>query len=175
MKLLPALLLAASAASASDLAGPESCRACHQEAYKIWSQGPHARAAESLTGAQRRSPLCLQCHSRDEVRSGAAAVAGVSCETCHGGGRFYQPAVVMRDHDLARAFGLADLTVESTLPLCLSCHGGEQQLLSGPFELKAALAKIDHWTADRAARKSARLGSAPSAPRRLLAAWLRSR
>ena len=171
---LLAIVMAASAASASDLAGPESCRTCHAEAYKIWSQGPHARAAEALTGAQRQAPLCLQCHSRDEVRSGAAAVAGVSCETCHGGGRFYQQAIVMRDHDLARAFGLADLSAANAAPLCLSCHGGEQQLLSGPFDVKAALASIDHWTAERAARKSAGLDGR-AGPRRLLAAWLRSR
>ena len=178
LALLLALPLAvqpsSSGARASDLVGPESCRTCHAEAWKLWSQGPHARAAEVLTGPQRTAPLCLQCHSRDEVRSGAAAVAGVSCETCHGGGRFYQPAIVMRDHDLARAFGLADLTAANAGPLCLSCHGGEQQLLSGPFDLKAALAKIDHWTADRAARNSARQGDR-TAPRPMLAAWLRSR
>ncbi len=164
-------LAAAAPARASDLVGPESCRTCHQAAYQLWAQGPHARAAETLTGQQRQAPLCLQCHSRDEVRSGAAQVAGVSCETCHGGGRFYQPSIVMRDHDVARLFGLADLTSANAGPLCLSCHGGEQQLLSGPFELQAALAKIDHWTADRAARKTASLRPARSQ----LAGWLAAR
>ncbi len=67
-----ALLLLAlpGTARASDLMGPESCRACHAEAYKIWAQGPHARAAQALDDKQRRSPLCLYCHSRDEARSG---------------------------------------------------------------------------------------------------------
>lgn len=170
LALLACLALAAPA-RASDLVGPESCRTCHQAAYKIWAQGPHARAADTLTGQNRQAPLCLQCHSRDEVRSGAAQVAGVSCETCHGGGRFYQPSIVMRDHDLARLFGLADLTSANAGPLCLSCHGGEQQLLSGPFDLKAALAKIDHWTADRAARKLSALVPARSR----LAGWLAAR
>jgi Cytochrome c554 and c-prime len=164
------LLCAAPSAIAGELIGPESCRTCHAEAYRIWAQSPHARASDALTGTERTSPLCLQCHSRDEARSGAAQVTGVSCETCHGGGRYYQPAIVMRDHELARLFGLADLTAASAGPLCLSCHGGEQQLLSGPFDLKARLAQIDHWTADREARsKEAR------APRSPLGRWLAAR
>src|SRR3989440_12250929 len=120
MKRLVPLLLVAKAALASDLVGPASCRACHAEAYRIWSASPHARAAQALTPEQRRQPLCLQCHSRDEQRAGQADIQGVSCETCHGGGRFYQPAVVMRDQDLLRLFGLIDPTPQS----CMACHGG---------------------------------------------------
>jgi hypothetical protein len=158
---LALLALLSPPALASDLLGPEACRTCHAEAYKAWSQSGHARAAESLPAAQRQQPLCLQCHSRDEARSGAAAVSGVSCETCHGGGRFYAHPLVMRDHELARLFGLTDPGPAS----CLACHGGEQNALSGPFDLKAALPKIDHWTADRAARKAARIGAAePTTP-----------
>src|SRR6267378_2181776 len=112
MKRLALFLLLAPAALASDLVGPASCRACHAEAYRIWAAGPHARAAQALTPEQRR-PLCLQCHARDEQRSGQADVQGVSCETC---------------------------------------HGGESPSLK-PFDPKEAMQRIDHWTADRAARK----------------------
>src|SRR5918911_1644530 len=130
MRRLALLLLAASPAFASDLAGPSSCRACHEEAYRIWSQGPHARAADSLTPEQRKMPLCLSCHSRDEQRSNRAdPVVGVSCETCHGGGRFYQPAEVMRDRELAKLFGLQD--AQAT---CLSCHGSGSASAQ-PFDL----------------------------------------
>ena len=156
------------------------------EAYRIWAQGPHARAADSLTAGdgsspkgaasdeQRRSPLCLYCHSRDEVRSGAAQVVGVSCETCHGGGRYYQPTVVMRDKELAHLFGLVDLTAQNAAASCQTCHGGETPSLT-PFDVKAALARIDHWSADRAARKGKNALRSPHAtetsPR--LATWLR--
>lgn len=159
---------------ASDLVGPESCRTCHAEAYRIWSQGPHARAAAALDGEQRRSPLCLYCHSRDETRSGAVQVTSVSCETCHGGGRFYQPAVVMRDKELAHLFGLADLSAQAAEASCQACHGGAAPSLK-PFDFKEALTRIDHWTADRAARKNARAGRAPAADphRTRLASWLR--
>jgi len=162
-----AALLAARGAFASDLVGAVSCRTCHAEAYRIWAQSPHARAAESLTAEQRKQPLCLQCHSRDEARQGQADVQGVSCETCHGGGRFYQPGVVMRDKELARLFGLSDPTPAS----CKVCHGGAQPS-GAPFDVKQAMQRIDHWTADRAARKAS--GLRPQASGSRLAAWLKA-
>src|SRR5438552_2653610 len=164
-----AILLTASAASAaSDLVGPVSCRTCHAEAYRVWSQSPHARAAESLTAEQRRTPLCLQCHSRDESRSTQADLSGISCETCHGGGRFYQPAVVMRDKELSRLFGLADPTPQT----CMVCHGGATPSVK-PFDVKEAMQRIDHWTADRAARAKKTSGLGGRASDSMLAQWLR--
>lgn len=165
MRVLVAIILGATGASAADLVGPASCRTCHAEAYRIWSQSPHARAAEALAPDQRQKPLCLQCHSRDEQRGTQVQVSGVSCETCHGAGRYYQPAVVMRDKELARLFGLSDPTPSS----CLVCHGGAQPSVK-PFDVKDAMQRIDHWTADRAARKAgASLGAPRAGP---LAAWL---
>jgi hypothetical protein len=149
MKRLPVLLLLlAPSASGSDLVGPIACRTCHAEAYRIWAASPHARAAQALMPQQRKQPLCTSCHSRDEERGGQAEVTGVSCETCHGAGRYYQPAVVMRDKELSRLFGLTDPTPAS----CRVCHGGGSPSLR-PFEVEDAMKRIDHWTADRAARK----------------------
>ena len=164
-----ALLLGSAAASASDLVGPESCRTCHQEAYQAWSQTAHARAATALDAESRKKPLCLQCHSRDEARPSQVPVSGVSCETCHGAGRWYQPSVVMRDKELSHLFGLTDPTAQS----CMACHGGETPSLQ-PFDVKEALRRIDHWTADRAARKKAGRSDARRAPpKSMLAVWLK--
>jgi hypothetical protein len=169
-RLLLLALLAAAGAKASDLVGPASCRTCHAEAYRIWSQSAHARAALALTPDQRKQPLCLQCHSRDEARAGQADVSGVSCETCHGGGRYYQPAVVMRDKELAHLFGLIDPTPQS----CKVCHGGASPSVK-PFDVKEAAQRIDHWTADRAARKAQKpQSSIRPEPRTRLAAWLKA-
>lgn len=156
---LVALLLA------SDLVGPESCRSCHAAAYEAWRTSGHARAAKALGPGQDRQQLCLQCHSRDDARKGEPGMAGVTCETCHGGGRFYQPAMVMRDKELARHFGLVDVTPAS----CKVCHGGAQPSVA-PFDVEAAMKKIDHWTAERAARKQKTSQAAP--PRTRLALWL---
>jgi hypothetical protein len=109
---------------------------------------------------------CLQCHSRDEQRAGQADVSGVSCETCHGGGRYYQPSAVMRDKELSRLFGLQDPTAST----CMVCHGGAAPSLK-PFDVKEAMSRIDHWTAERAARK-ANGALLPSTGDRL-ASWLR--
>ena len=164
MRAFAIILLASAGAWASDLVGPVSCRTCHAEAYRIWSEGPHARTAKALTPEQRKQPLCLQCHSRDEQRAGQAEIEGVSCETCHGGGRYYQPAAVMRDKELAHLFGLTDPTPAT----CVVCHGAASPSLKA-FDVKEAMQRIDHWTADRAARKTAAL---PASGDRL-AAWLK--
>jgi len=166
MRAFSIVLVVSSAAYASDLVGPVWCRNCHAEAYRVWSQGPHARAAQALSAEQRRQPLCLQCHSRDEQRAGQADVSGVSCETCHGGGRYYQPAAVMRDKELAHLFGLQDPTPST----CMVCHGGASPSLK-PFDVKEAMARIDHWTAARAARKANGFLLSPTGDR--LASWLR--
>jgi hypothetical protein len=167
MRALVFILLAAGGASASDLVGPASCRTCHAEAYRIWAQGPHARAAQALSAEQRKQPLCLQCHSRDEQRAGQAEVEGVSCETCHGGGRYYQPEAVMRDKELAHLFGLQDPTPAT----CLVCHGGASPSLK-PFDVKEAMGRIDHWTADKASRKpQSRLPTRSG----MIAHWMASR
>src|SRR6184192_3737813 len=150
MRSLVLALMVPSAAFASDLVGAASCRTCHAQAFEIWSKSPHAHATDSLTASERKSPMCLSCHSRDEQRSNPAdPVTSVSCETCHGGGRYYQPAVVMRDRDLARLFGMQDAA-----GTCASCHGPGSPSAQ-PFDVKAALQRIDHWTAERAKRQAA--------------------
>src|SRR3954468_7381326 len=166
MKRFLLVLCLAPAAWASDLVGSASFRSCHAEAYRIWAAGPHAPAAQTLTPEQRQQTLCLQCHSRDEQRAGQADVQGVSCETCHGGGRFYQPAVVMRDKELSRLFGLVDPTPQS----CMVCHGGASPSVK-PFDVKEAMQRIDHWSADRAARAKKSAALEPKAGS-LLARWL---
>lgn len=169
MRLVLALFLVASAARAGDLVGPASCRTCHEEAYRVWSRSAHARAADALSPEQRQRPLCLQCHSREEQRDSQVQVTGVSCETCHGGGRYYQPAVVMRDKELSRLFGLIDPSPAT----CVVCHGGAQPSVK-PFDVKEAMQRIDHWTADREARKKAAASAATPRQDRL-ALWLKEK
>jgi len=160
-----ALLVPSAAFAASDLVGPVSCRTCHAQAFEIWSKSPHAHATDSLTPEQRKSPMCLSCHSRDEQRgSPADPVTGVSCETCHGGGRSYQPANVMRDKELARLFGLTDAATN-----CVACHGAGSASPQ-PFDAKTALGRIDHWSKDRVPRSELR--KPEQSPRHLIAGWL---
>ncbi len=75
----------------------------------------------------------------------------------------------MRDKELAHLFGLAD----STPGTCLVCHGGAQPSMK-PFDVREAMQKIDHWTADRAARNQRAARTVPGPVSGRLAAWLRT-
>jgi formate-dependent nitrite reductase cytochrome c552 subunit len=156
---LVALLLAApQTALAADHIGAETCKACHPAAYEAWREGPHARALDALPELRRKDARCTTCHAPD-VDKGSAAV---SCETCHGPGRAYAHAYVMRDHELARAVGLVDPDEHT----CLACHTDSTPSLRR-FDYARKLPLIDHWTTDRAER-AARAGRPASAaePRR---------
>lgn len=135
---------AAGRAQAHDFLGPESCQSCHVEAYAQWRSSAHARARTSLTPVQQRDARCLTCHSPNE---GDQRVQGVSCETCHGGGKYYSTTYVMKDSELSRLLGLVDPTEKA----CRSCHEGSAPSLK-PFEFVARLKAMDHWSSERSKR-----------------------
>ena len=148
-----ALVLAgtlASRAAASELAGaefvgPESCNACHPDAFAAWLQSKHARSIESLSEQQQKDARCLSCHSPNLQDR---RVASVSCETCHGGGQYYAAGYVMKDEELVRLVGLQDPSEKG----CRSCHDASSPSLR-PFDFTAKLKLIDHWTAERQRRE----------------------
>ncbi|MBC7794704.1 MAG: hypothetical protein H7Z43_13450, partial [Clostridia bacterium] len=77
--------------------------------------------------------------------------AGVQCESCHGGGRYYYPQYVMKDRELARLVGLVDATAEQ----CQRCHNEAAPSIK-PFDFASMWAKIDHG---RVAREAAQRDS----------------
>jgi formate-dependent nitrite reductase cytochrome c552 subunit len=145
---VPALVLALAvvpcAARGADTVGPETCKACHPAAYEAWRASPHARAREMLPERSRADVRCLSCHAPDA----ADGIAGVSCEACHGAGRLYAAAYVMRDPELARALGLLDPGERS----CAGCHTESTPSLVR-FEYERKLPLIRHWNGDAAPRK----------------------
>lgn len=141
--LLPA---AARAQAAAGYVGSESCKTCHEDAYETWQQGAHARATASLTGKAAQDGRCLSCHAPEQAKG----VAAVGCEVCHGPGQYYSPAYVMKDPELARLVGLDDPGEKS----CKVCHDASSPSLR-PFDYKAKLPLIDHWTAEKKKRELA--------------------
>lgn len=135
----------ASRAFAYDFLGAESCQSCHPDAYTTWKASPHARAKDVLSPTQQRDARCLSCHAPNDVDQ---RQAGVTCETCHGGGQYYSPRYVMKDPELARLSGLVDPTEKS----CRACHDASSPSLK-PFDFGAKLKAIDHWSTERAKRK----------------------
>jgi hypothetical protein len=121
---------------AGDHVGPETCKACHPAAYEAWLASPHARARDALPERSRAEPRCLSCHAPDAEEG----LPGVSCEACHGPGRAYSAAYVMRDPELARLVGLVD-PGEKT---CAACHTESTPSLVR-FEYERKLPLIRHW------------------------------
>lgn len=140
-----ALMCVASAASAYDFLGAESCQSCHPDAYSAWKASPHARAKDVLSPTQQRDARCLSCHSPSETEQ---RQAGVTCETCHGGGQYYSPKFVMKDPELARLSGLVDPTEKA----CRACHDASSPSVK-PFDFATKLKAMDHWSTERAKRK----------------------
>jgi hypothetical protein len=85
---------------AAKVVGPDQCAKCHQAELQQWQQTPHFATFDSLHRKPRakeiadklgeksikRSPVCTQCHYTLQNQEGRdRVVAGVSCESCHGG------------------------------------------------------------------------------------------
>ncbi len=85
---------------ADKIVGSDQCAKCHQAEVQQWMQTPHFATFESLHRTPRakeiadrlgersikRSAVCTQCHYTEQNVGGRMrVVAGVSCESCHGG------------------------------------------------------------------------------------------
>lgn len=117
----PARPMGARASPASPWLGSASCGTCHPRELAAWKRTPHAQHTPRPTAAQG---ACLSCHTTGDAPAGPVSEQAIGCESCHGAGRFYAEADVMRDPALARSIGLADLgnaTVRRAL--CVRCHG----------------------------------------------------
>ncbi|HVE82204.1 MAG TPA: multiheme c-type cytochrome [Myxococcales bacterium] len=147
---------AAAELTGTEFVGPESCKACHPDAYAAWRQSKHARAIESLSEQQQKDARCLSCHapSLQDRR-----VESISCETCHGGGQYYAAQYVMKDPELVRLVGLQDPSEMG----CRSCHDASSPSLK-PFDFVEKLKLIDHWTVERQRKDQPRTAAAAGAP-----------
>lgn len=127
-----------SSASTQSYIGAERCKSCHEFAYRIWSDGPHATAQRSLSAAQLEDPKCNTCHTMlpDQLEE---RYLGIQCERCHGAGRYYHPDFVMKDQELARAVGLIDVTDAH----CRQCHDEGTPAIEA-FSYSSMWAEIDH-------------------------------
>lgn len=84
----------------ASVVGHETCVKCHESAMKQWMQTPHyrtfdvlhrtpeAKAIAEKMGLRsiKRNDTCVTCHYTRQMDGGRErVVAGVSCESCHGG------------------------------------------------------------------------------------------
>lgn len=84
--------------------GHEKCTKCHAAELEVWKKTPHHLTFEALhrqpeakqiaerlgLGSIKRNDVCIQCHYTMQGTAGqgapgqSKAIAGVSCESCHG-------------------------------------------------------------------------------------------
>jgi hypothetical protein len=115
-------------ASRRDWTGSAACGACHPEQYARWQKTAHATTRARLPA--RPAGVCLGCHATGEAPAGPTIAVEVGCEACHGAGAAYAEDDVMRDLDLARALGLADVsTTQARARVCAGCHAGSTRLV----------------------------------------------
>ncbi len=78
------------------------CGECHNLEYEVWTETKHATGFDELHRSEqaqgilermefrlsKRESLCLKCHYTANIkREQVQAIAGVSCESCHGAAR----------------------------------------------------------------------------------------
>ncbi len=88
---------AARSGTANRFMGAESCKACHPGAYETWSRSRHAHAFHTLEKKRYHvNPRCLKCHTVGYMASDGyvnrkltPGLKNVSCESCHGRGRYH--------------------------------------------------------------------------------------
>jgi cytochrome c5 len=125
------------------------CRQCHSRSVAVWQETAHKTTFDELhlrrkartilenlgeSGGIRRNELCVQCHYTQAVADKAGhvrAIAGISCQRCHGGGAAWVPvhhdtkAIPDRTERLGKSasLGMHATTGMYTLAAeCFACH-----------------------------------------------------
>lgn len=158
------------------LVGVKACKMCHNKEatgaqYKVWSEGPHAKAFEVLAsdeavakakemelGNPQEEPKCLKCHVTafnvmgDLENQKITMEEGVSCESCHGAGSAYKSlsvkkAIVAGETDPATV----NLTVHPDEKVCVTCHNPENPFHK-EFKYDEFVKKIAHPNPEKAGK-----------------------
>ncbi|MBC34617.1 MAG: cytochrome C554 [Bacteroidetes bacterium] len=129
--------------------GAKKCKICHNKPakgaqYKVWLNNKHAKAMESLKGAEKNDPKCIKCHSTVGHVDAKLVLTltkeeGVSCESCHGPGSKYKPNSIMKSREKSMAKGL----ILPTEKVCKKCHNEESPHYKG-FNYEEYVKMIAH-------------------------------
>jgi hypothetical protein len=112
--------------------GAKRCASCHFEPFLSWKKTKHSQAFESLTVKYQKDEKCLKCHTTGlgeptGYKDGAKALAGVTCETCHGPGSKHeevsQPFTTVKNLPPEQEKLVRD-SIWRIVPrnICIECH-----------------------------------------------------
>ncbi len=148
--------------------GSKECESCHEESYKVWKKSGHAKAWQTLLGAdppRNFDPECISCHvvgwspqNYRPFQSGYLSeektphLVNVGCETCHGPGEQHVKAEMGADFDLQEKLRKASvITLEESQQAvsraisdkqpCMNCHDLDN---SRDFDFETYWLKIEH-------------------------------
>jgi len=115
----------------------ETCKSCHEEAYRVWQETKHASAFRILEERhQDYNPACVGCHTTGFRRptgfvnaNSTPRLMNVQCEACHGPGKGHPEPT-------GKGYGKAGLDT------CRVCHTADN---SPNFDPAAHMFKIRHW------------------------------
>lgn len=144
-------------------AGSDQCADCHQRAFEIWRDTPHASATETLAKAKpprQFDPECISCHATGwnaqkylpyatgyESLEATPGLAGNGCENCHGPGAAHVAAEMAGDETRqaklrqAMRLSLEGADNAAQRQSCLECHDGDN---SPDFDFDVYWPKIAH-------------------------------
>lgn len=179
--------------------GPDSCMKCHESETLAWKATPHFATFDTLhrkpeakeiaarlgLRSVKRNDECTKCHFTMQTDEGRErAVAGVSCESCHGGARdwialhsdYGGPTITkeqeFQEHRRERIERSIAVGMNNPANLyliarqCLACHAAPSERLvnvgghktgSEDFELVA-------WSQGKVRHNFLRTGGAANAP-----------
>ncbi|MFO7901516.1 MAG: cytochrome c family protein [Planctomycetota bacterium] len=114
--------------------GVKRCASCHFEEYMKWKKSEHSEAFELLTEEYETDEECLKCHTTGfgepsgfKNMEDTPALAGVTCETCHGPGSYHEevskPFAQVKELTAEQEKKLRD-SIWKMLPknVCVECH-----------------------------------------------------
>jgi hypothetical protein len=134
--LLASSSLTLAALDSTKLVGPEKCSDCHKSEAAAWQEMKHFKTFDDLHRRPSAKEIaakleivniktegsCMQCHYT--VNDTGRAVAGVSCESCHGAaadwiGKHNEKG--QRDQAIASGF-ISPSNIYQLATNCFSCH-----------------------------------------------------
>ncbi|NIR47081.1 cytochrome C554, partial [candidate division KSB1 bacterium] len=146
----------------------KSCKPCHLTKksgaqFKIWEDGPHAKAFETLKtpeakkvakeagieGDPASAKECVRCHVTafgvdEKLKTSRLTMEeGVSCEACHGPGSEYKSKKIIEAIYKGELDGAEYGLIEPTAEVCTQCHNEESPTFKG-FDYEKMAAKIAH-------------------------------
>jgi hypothetical protein len=112
--------------------GSKACGACHFDQFMAWKKDKHSKAFDILTAKYAKDVKCLKCHTTGYgeatgYKDGATALAGVTCENCHGPGSEHEkvskPFAQVKKLTPEQEKAVRD-SIWKVLPgnVCIECH-----------------------------------------------------